>query len=49
VLDEQTITNLTAFADELEARAAALEPEVQTFTHSDAVAVHQAEDGTGEY
>jgi hypothetical protein len=33
LLDEQTIANLTAFAAELEARAAALEPAPQTVTH----------------
>jgi hypothetical protein len=47
VLDEQTIANLTAFAAELEARAASLEPAVQTITHSDAVAVQKAEDSAG--
>jgi hypothetical protein len=40
--DEQTIASLTAFAAELEARAAALD------THSDAVAVQQAEGGGGQ-
>ena len=48
MLDEQTIANLTAFAAELEAKAAALEPAVQTVTHSDAVAVQQAEGGGGQ-
>jgi hypothetical protein len=49
ILDEQTITNLIAFADDLEARAAALEAAVQTFTHRDAVVVHQGNDGRGQH
>jgi hypothetical protein len=43
-LDEPTIAKLTEFAKELEARAAALEPGTQTFSHEDAVAVQQVED-----
>jgi hypothetical protein len=38
MLDEQTIATLTAFAAELEARAAALEPAAQTISHDEAVA-----------
>lgn len=44
MLDEPTIANLTAFAEELEARAAALEPPAQTVTHNTAAAVKKAED-----
>jgi hypothetical protein len=40
ILDQQTITGLTALAQELEARAAALEP--QHVSHSDAVAVERS-------
>jgi hypothetical protein len=39
MLDEPTVANLTAFAAELEARAAALEPAAQTITYGDAVAI----------
>ena len=46
MLDEQTIASLTAFAVELEARAAALEPPAQIFTHNAAAAVQKAEDDT---
>ena len=45
VLDGQTNANLTAFAAELEARSAALEPAAQPITHSEAAAVQQAEGG----
>ena len=48
MLDEQTITRLTEFAQELEARAAALEPAAQTFTHSDAVAVQRSDPDVGQ-
>ncbi|HEY1384929.1 MAG TPA: hypothetical protein VGF43_15015 [Dongiaceae bacterium] len=37
--DELTMTRLTEFAKELEARVAALEPAAQTFSHADAAAV----------
>lgn len=48
MLDEQTIAKLTQFAEELEARAAALETAPQTFSHEDAVAVQKAERGGGD-
>ena len=38
-LDALTVSKLTEFAKELEARAATLEPGTQTFSHDDAVAV----------
>jgi hypothetical protein len=47
-LDRLTISKLTEFAQELEARAAALEPAVQTFTHSDAVAVQRSDPDVGQ-
>jgi hypothetical protein len=43
ILDQETIARLTEFARELEARATALEPPAQTFSHGAAVAVRQAE------
>ena len=42
-VDEQTANKLGEFAQELEARAAALEPAAQTFTHSEAVAVQRSD------
>jgi ATP phosphoribosyltransferase regulatory subunit HisZ len=47
-LDKQTIANLTAFAAELEARAAALEPAAQTISHDEAVAVQRADPDLGQ-
>ncbi len=44
MLDEQTIANLTAFAEELEAQAAALGTAPQIFSHDEAAAVLSAED-----
>jgi hypothetical protein len=41
ILDEQAIANLTAFAAELEVRAAALEPAAQIFSYADAAAVQR--------
>ena len=38
---------LREFAKELEARAAALEPGTQTFSHEDVVAVQQVENDDG--
>ena len=49
ILDQQTITRLTEFAQELEARAAALEPAAQTYDHGDAAAVQKVEDSTGQH
>ncbi len=43
-LDQETITRLSEFAQELEAHAAALEPAAQTFSHEDVAAVQKAED-----
>ena len=48
MLDEPTIANLTAFAAELEARAAALEPATQTITHVDAMTMKRSDPGFGE-
>ena len=48
MLDEQTIANLTAFAAELEARAAALEPAAQTISHDEAVAVQRSDPDLGQ-
>jgi hypothetical protein len=45
-LDRQTVEALTEFAQELEARAAALEPAPQTFSHDAAAAVQRVEDET---
>lgn len=45
--DELTVSRLNAFAGELEARAAALDPAAQTLTHREAVAVQQAESSAG--
>jgi hypothetical protein len=45
--DELTRARLNAFAAELEARAAALEPPAQTFSHDEAAAVQKAEDDAG--
>jgi hypothetical protein len=46
--DEQTIANLTAFAAELEARAAALEPAAQTISHDQAVAAQRSDPDLGQ-
>jgi hypothetical protein len=46
--DEVTVARLNAFANELEARAAALEATPQTFSHEDAAAVQKAEHGGGD-
>jgi hypothetical protein len=46
VFDRQTVEALTGFAQELEARAAALEPAPKNFSHDAAAAVQRAEDGT---
>jgi ATP phosphoribosyltransferase regulatory subunit HisZ len=48
MLDDQTIANMTAFAAELEARAAALEPAVQTISHDEAVAVQRSDPDLGQ-
>jgi hypothetical protein len=48
-IDERTTKELTALAEELEARAAALETAPQVVSHEDAVAVQQAEDRTGQH
>jgi hypothetical protein len=47
-LDKRTVSKLTEFALELEARAAALAPPPQTFTHSDAVAVERSDPDVGQ-
>ena len=47
-LDELTVSKLTELAQELEARAAALEPTVQIVTHSDAVAVKRSDPDVGQ-
>jgi len=44
--DEEAATKLTEFAEELEARAAALETAAQTVSHDDAAAIQKIEDGT---
>jgi hypothetical protein len=41
--DELTVARLNAFAEELEARAAALEPAAQTISHDDAAAAQRAD------
>jgi hypothetical protein len=46
--DERTIANLTAFAAELEARAAALEPAAQTISHDEAVAAQRSDPDLGQ-
>jgi hypothetical protein len=46
--DEQTIANLTAFAAELEARAAALELAAQTISHDEAVAAQRFDPDLGQ-
>jgi hypothetical protein len=48
MLDEQTIANLTAFAGELEARAAALAPAAQTISHDEAAAVQRSDPDLGQ-
>jgi hypothetical protein len=48
MLDETTTANLTAFAEELETRAAALEPAAQTISHDDAAAVQRADPDLGQ-
>ncbi len=47
-LDQQTFANLTAFAVELEARAAALEPAAQTISHDEAAAAQRADPDLGQ-
>ena len=51
ILDRQAITGLTKLAQDMEARAAALETQtqVQTFSHSDAAAVQKTENDTDPY
>ena len=46
--DALTVARLNAFAAELEARAAALEPAAQIFSHAAVAPVRQAEDDVGE-
>jgi hypothetical protein len=48
VLDQQTITELTAFAEELEARAAALATAPQTVSHQEAAAVLRSDPDLGQ-
>ena len=48
MLDEQTIANLTAFAAELEARAAALETAPQTISHQEAAAAQRSDPDLGQ-
>jgi hypothetical protein len=43
ILDQQAEATLIAFAEEMEARAAALEPAAQHVSHSGAVAVQQSD------
>ena len=47
-LDELTAGKLTEYAEELEARATALECPPQIVSHDEAVAVQQAEDGADQ-
>jgi hypothetical protein len=47
VFDRQTITGLTEFAVELEARAAALETAPQPVTHDEAAAVERSDPDLG--
>ena len=46
--DDLTIARITEFAEELEARAAALEQAEQTFTHSEAAAIQSSDPDIGE-
>ncbi len=46
--DEVTAARLSEFAQELEARAAALEHSEQVFTHSDAAAIQRTDPEVGE-
>jgi hypothetical protein len=46
VFARQTVEALTGFAQELEARAAALEPAPKNFSHDAAALCRRAEDGT---
>ena len=48
MLDEQTIANLTAFAAELEARAATLETAPQTVSHQEAAALQRSDPDLGQ-
>jgi hypothetical protein len=48
VLDELTAHNLTEFAQELEARARALEPPVQTVNHEAAAAMQRSDPDLGQ-
>lgn len=46
--DELTVARLNAFAEELEARAAALEPAAQTISHDEAVAAQRTDPDLGQ-
>ena len=46
--DDVTAARMTAFAEELEARAAALEQAEQTFTHGEAAAIQNSDPDIGE-
>jgi hypothetical protein len=48
MLDQQTITGLTEFAAELEARAAALETAPQTISHQEAAAAQRSDPDLGQ-
>jgi hypothetical protein len=48
MLDQQTITALTEFVAELEARAAALETAPETISHHDAAAAHRSDPDLGQ-
>ncbi len=47
-IDERTAAQLREFAQETEARAAALEHSEQVFTHSDAAAIQRNDPDVGE-
>jgi len=46
--DELTTARLNAFAEELEARAAALEPPPQTISHNEAAAIQKGDPDIGQ-
>jgi len=48
MLDQQTITNLTAFAAELEARTAALETAQRAVSQQEAAAVQRSDPDLGQ-